>query len=374
MLRVRARARIPDTLVSWMRAHAGGFGPACVQDCMLHVREESVFDGISESLCTDPRGPHACQLVKGWTGHGLGPFTDLRYFDYCITCPLITLDLLSNVNAPYSYTLSAMVLVCLTCAVASSAVPAPASFAWFGMGMLLFAFTYHAIVKIVNKRLNMIGAMASDINTKKSIKFLRTGCYIFFTVWLLYPVLWVLGKDALNVVSQELDHIFTAILDVFAKSAYGFAILYFRTYFDMKLEVNGIPTEALSELSHAQMTDLVGLVAQGKVSLGTAIKYVAQEGSEGARQEADRYSQLHQTPVYDGFQLKDKGPSSSQRGMTGITYSARACDSLMNVKEHAASTKSLSGHTKGMPRSTSRGSLTEFGATSSTATQVEIPH
>ena len=92
--------------------------------------------------------------MKGWTGHGLGPFTDLRYFDYCITCPLITLDLLSNVNAPYAYTLSAMVLVCLATAVASSAVPAPASFAWFGMGMLLFAFTYHAILKIVNKRLN----------------------------------------------------------------------------------------------------------------------------------------------------------------------------------------------------------------------------
>ena len=38
------------------------------------------------------------------------------------------------------------------------------------------------------------------------------GCYIFFGIWLVYPVLWVLGKDATQIVNPELDHVFTAIL------------------------------------------------------------------------------------------------------------------------------------------------------------------
>jgi len=33
-----------------------------------------------------------------------------------------------------------------------AAVPAPASYAWFGMGTILFSGTYYAIVKIVNTR------------------------------------------------------------------------------------------------------------------------------------------------------------------------------------------------------------------------------
>lgn len=96
-----------------------------------------------------------------------------RYLDYCMTCPLIALDLMWNVNAPYKATMSALVLVCLITAVASSAVPAPASYAWFGMGMFLFAGTYYAILNIVRELLDLYVVMAKDIQTKQSIKYLR---------------------------------------------------------------------------------------------------------------------------------------------------------------------------------------------------------
>jgi hypothetical protein len=101
------------------------------------------------------------------------PLSSARYLDYCMTCPLIALDLLWNINAPYKATLTFLVLICLVTAVASSATPAPASYAWFGMGMLLFAGTYFTILNIVRERLDLYVVMAKDIQTKKSIKYLR---------------------------------------------------------------------------------------------------------------------------------------------------------------------------------------------------------
>ena len=41
--------------------------------------------------------------------------------------------------------------------------------------------------------------------------------------------------------------------DVFAKSAYGFALLYFRTYFDIKIDSQNIDMDELGKLTHAQV-------------------------------------------------------------------------------------------------------------------------
>ena len=95
--------------------------------------------------------------------------------------------------------------------------------------------------------------MARDSNAKQSIKFLKIGCYIFFSVWWLYPVLWVLGPHATKVVSVDLEHVLLSIGDVFAKSAYGFALLYFRLYFDKKLSQSGIEVDEFDEFSRVEM-------------------------------------------------------------------------------------------------------------------------
>jgi hypothetical protein len=43
--------------------------------------------------------------------------------------------------------------------------------------------------------------------------------------------------------------VISAVMDVIAKSAYGFALLYFRLYFDKKLAQSGINTEEFAEFS-----------------------------------------------------------------------------------------------------------------------------
>ena len=176
-------------------------------------------------------------------GAGFAPFTTIHYLDYCFTCPLIVLDLLWNVEAPFKWTLTGLVLTCLGVAVASAAAPPPANFAWFGMGIFLFTGTYYMVVTLIMERLSFYIEVARDGNAKQSIKFLKTGCYIFFSVWLIYPLFWLLSGKAANVLSADMEHIITCVMDIFAKSAYGFALLYFRLYFDKKLEQSGIDAE-----------------------------------------------------------------------------------------------------------------------------------
>ena len=161
------------------------------------------------------------------------------------------LDLLWNVDAPFKATMTVLVFTCLVIAVASAAAPPPASYAWFTMGMFVFAGTYYGIVMLIQERLAFYVEVARDGNAKQSIKFLKTGCYIFFAIWILYPIFWVLSDKATGLVSKDLDHVITAVLDVFAKSAYGFALLYFRIYFDKKLEQSGVDVEGACGLTVA---------------------------------------------------------------------------------------------------------------------------
>lgn len=43
-----------------------------------------------------------------------------------------------------------------------AAVPPPASYAWFGMGTILFSGTYYAIIKIVNTRSALLVKMGGS--------------------------------------------------------------------------------------------------------------------------------------------------------------------------------------------------------------------
>ena len=50
----------------------------------------------------------------------------------------MALDLLWNMEAPYKWTMAAMIAIVLITGVASARAAAPASYAWFAMGMVIF--------------------------------------------------------------------------------------------------------------------------------------------------------------------------------------------------------------------------------------------
>ena len=106
-----------------------------------------------------------------------------------------------HLNAPYRFTMGGLVLVTLGIGVASHNAAAPASYAWFGMGATIFSGVYYGIIMIVRERLGFYTEMARDSNAKQSIKYLKIACYIFFTVWMIYPLLWVLGTKGFGLIS-----------------------------------------------------------------------------------------------------------------------------------------------------------------------------
>jgi len=254
-----------------------------VRACRAQSRSEKYYHGFREENMLGMFINLFCALsyyakiLESMTeeGAGFAPLTSIRYLDYCLTwcaacdtamtcllwpcnahltfcvcgSPLIVLDLLWNMDAPYKVTMALLVLTCLVVAVASAAASAPANYAWFCMGMFLFGGTYYGIIMIVRERLEFYVEMARDSNAKQSIKFLKTGCYIFFFIWVLYPIFWLLGKNGAQIMSDELDHVISAVMDVIAKSAYGFALLYFRLYFDKKLIQAGVDAEDFHQFS-----------------------------------------------------------------------------------------------------------------------------
>jgi hypothetical protein len=62
------------------------------------------------------------------------------------------------------------------------------------------------------------------------------------------------STQGVGLISNTLDHVIMALLDVFAKSVYGFALLYFRIYFDKKLLQAGIPKEDFDRFSNQTPT------------------------------------------------------------------------------------------------------------------------
>ncbi|EKX54449.1 hypothetical protein GUITHDRAFT_99928 [Guillardia theta CCMP2712] len=265
--------------------------------------------------------------------NGFAPLTVIPYVDYCTTCPLLTLDLLWCLDAPYKISSAVLVFTCLVIAVACSLAVAPFSYCWFAMGMVLFTFTYVFILSIVRQRLDFFTLCARDSNAKQSLKHLKTAVFIYFGIWLLFPLLWLLSYRAANVISNDINHIFHCILDVIAKSVYGFALLYFKMYFDKKLIESGIDEDDFAKFSKVVTTHRSEEKQKRKPAVSQSPKMYY---DEAAYQDGEVESNL-QSKIRKSLSRKDKTPGSPSRSpMTPRTaYSTRKSPG-MHLNDHPA--------------------------------------
>ncbi|EKX32023.1 hypothetical protein GUITHDRAFT_148916 [Guillardia theta CCMP2712] len=176
-----------------------------------------------------------------------------KYFDYLITCPLLvgtkskrgeTFDLLTTLNLPYKITYAVYVQITIFTGFMSANTPPPATFLWFAFGMLLFSYTWFNIISLVQVR--FIQYFAKKGNTTQSRRVsvaskagfrnknvrnpLQTALSTYFCIWMVYPVLWLLLKT--KVIDQVTEHCINVVMDVLAKSMYGFALLRFQLLMD----------------------------------------------------------------------------------------------------------------------------------------------
>nr|AHH02154.1 protein 100 [synthetic construct] len=146
----------------------------------------------------------------------------LKYCDYCFTCPLLTLDLMWSLNLPYKFTYSIWVGICIFSGIGSTKFQPPAKYMWFAFGMVIMFIVFWHIYSVVIIRLNQIFCGS----TKKSANTLQIACAVYFSIWWGFPVLWFLLE--FGVIGHPVTLCMHTVLDVSAKSFYGFMLLSFQ--------------------------------------------------------------------------------------------------------------------------------------------------
>eukprot|EP00961_Rhodomonas_salina_P292984 3933386-Rhodomonas_salina.1 len=107
--------------------------------------------------------------------------------------------------------------------------------AWFAFGCVLYIWAYWLFLTLVKSQYERLLAMANNSDAKKAFLPLRLAVYTFFTIWIVFPVLWVLGHQGLGIISDEVSEVLHCVCDLVAKSFYGFALARYRSYFDKKM-------------------------------------------------------------------------------------------------------------------------------------------
>jgi bacteriorhodopsin len=140
------------------------------------------------------------------------------------SCPMLVLDLICTVDAKGKIMYPFMTFVVLFMGFMSYAEEGPARFAWFGIGMVVFAVFFFIMEKVFRKKLD----------EKKEIPVehleLQRAMWCFFGFWPVFPFMWALGAQGAQVISPELDIVIHCFLDIGAKGAFTFFLMRYRLY------------------------------------------------------------------------------------------------------------------------------------------------
>ena len=196
-------------------------GPDGDQDFFIGYREEKCISIFVNLIAAITYWGRICAHFNGDVGMALN-VNFYKYFDYIFTCPILTLDLLWSLNLPYKVTYATFVLLIMVTGVFCNSFEPPARYLWFFFGCCLFIFTWYNIIKLVYCRFQQF--MNDD--AKKVRAPLKLSLTLYFTIWCGYPCLWIL--DEFGLIPGMAVHVLSMIMDVAAKSVYGFALLKFQ--------------------------------------------------------------------------------------------------------------------------------------------------
>lgn len=147
----------------------------------------------------------------------------LKYVDYLFTCPLLTADLLCSLNLPFKITFSYFVWLTIGTGVGCTKFVGPARYMWFVFGMFIFAVAWWNVYLVVTMRLRQISGSKL---TAKAATTIQAACAIYFSIWHGFPILWFLLE--FKIIQHPVSLCLHTVLDVVAKSLYGFILLSFQ--------------------------------------------------------------------------------------------------------------------------------------------------
>lgn len=182
--------------------------------------------------------------VQGQNFADVGPFIvglgNYAYADYMFTCPMLVFDLLTQLRAPYRITAGALIYAVLLTGSIANFYPGPSwrtgAWGWFVFAATIYTFAYVFVYMIVIKQYKRLNDLSAGTEAKKAMFPLKLAIVTFFSMWLGFPVVWVLSsRTGMNLLSEDAVQILHCIFDLIAKSVFGFALARFRSYYDKKM-------------------------------------------------------------------------------------------------------------------------------------------
>jgi len=140
----------------------------------------------------------------------------IRYIDWLLTTPLNVWFLALLAGASRSDTVKLVVLQALTIVFgfAGAITPSPVSYALFAVGATLFGGVIYLLYR-------NIAVAAKSTLSDIEISLYRTLRNFVVVLWLVYPVVWLLGAAGLRLMDVETASLVIVYLDVVTKVGFG---------------------------------------------------------------------------------------------------------------------------------------------------------
>lgn len=149
-----------------------------------------------------------------------------RYIDWVITTPLLLLTLvwvglggrIGEHGRMVAYLLGADVLMILTGWLAGS-IGGGSRWFWFIVSSIFFAVVLYLLW-------GWLRSAAREGNPEGGFGLFYTLAVMLTVLWILYPVVWILGTEGASIFSAGVEVFFYAVLDVLAKIGFGIILLH----------------------------------------------------------------------------------------------------------------------------------------------------
>lgn len=163
------------------------------------------------------------------------PFLYARYIDWTLTTPLMLLDLCGLAGASFDTTL--LLVVCdvlmIVAGVIGALVGGSNKYLFFIFGMVAFMPIVYFLGVTLKSKAQETGAAAAKIFNSASL--------LTVIGWSAYPVVWVLAEGQ-GYLTVDQECVVYTILDIIAKSVFGFMIVNARDGIDEALKAtSGTP-------------------------------------------------------------------------------------------------------------------------------------
>jgi len=161
----------------------------------------------------------------------------VRYIDWLLTTPLnvLFLALLAGANRGDTVKLVVLQASTIVFGFAGAIAPSPVSYALFAVGATLFGGVIYLLYR-------NIAVAAKSTLSDIEISLYRTLRNFVVVLWLVYPVVWILGAPGLGLMDVETASLVIVYLDVVTKVGFGVIALLAMMNFRSISETDEEPT------------------------------------------------------------------------------------------------------------------------------------